>query len=402
MRFSNGSLSWAWRILGFGFREKTSRKRHILSAVLVVMLSVIPLIIAIALVNGMTYGITSKYIYLSSFHARINGADQKQVEQIEDLRAVYPVKEAFSIIYGDSGSVSTMIKAVEPAYLNSSEVSDQLVSREGEEDFFSTADAHEIMLSQEIASEIGAKVGDTVALVAVSYQGGTSRIRPAMYTVSSIVETGYTQLDKQLAFIPHDSSSRLMANTEESTYLGLLFDERVGQSIEQMNQRLLSFDRVTTWDQLNASVYYNFRTSKTILYLIMICIIFIAAVNIAATSILIVQEKHLQIGLLKSIGIPLSTINSSFVLTSALIGLTGSLAGTAAGLIISTQLNRIFGLLQQLEFAALDFYLVDLPVIIPAGEVASVVAAAVIFSVLTSLLPLKRIRTITPIHLLQE
>jgi ABC-type lipoprotein release transport system permease subunit len=90
------------------------------------------------------------------------------------------------------------------------------------------------------------------------------------------------------------------------------------------------------------------------------------------------------------------------MLTSALIGLAGSLLGTAVGLILSTQLNALFALLQRLQVTALDFYLVDLPTVIPAGEIAAVITTAVLFAVLTSLIPLKRIRTITPIHLLQE
>jgi ABC-type lipoprotein release transport system permease subunit len=85
-----------------------------------------------------------------------------------------------------------------------------------------------------------------------------------------------------------------------------------------------------------------------------------------------------------------------------LIGLAGSLLGTAVGLVLSTQLNALFALLQKLRVTALDFYLVDLPTVIPGAEIAAVIAAAVLFAVLTSLIPLKRIRTITPIHLLQE
>jgi lipoprotein-releasing system permease protein len=397
-----GSLSWALRMLGLGFHEKKKRSRHILSAILVVMLSVVPLIIAIALVNGMTYGITSKYINLSSFHARVHGVSKEDVSGADHVKSVYQAAESFSLIYGPEGSVSTLLKAVDPAYLRSVEFSSQLVDVNGNTEFFSSDDAREITLSRTIASEIGASPGDSIAVVAVGYDEGTSRIRPAAYTVSAIIDSGYKQLDEQLAFIPYAASSRLFSDDPQLSYTGVLFEQQAGQSIETIQASLVSFSDVTTWDQLNSAVYYNFRTSKTILYMIMVFIIFIAAVNISATTILIVQEKHLQIGLLKSIGIPLSTINSSFMLTSALIGLAGSLLGTAVGLILSTQLNALFALLQRLQVTALDFYLVDLPTVIPAGEIAAVITTAVLFAVLTSLIPLKRIRTITPIHLLQE
>jgi lipoprotein-releasing system permease protein len=402
MKGYSGSFSWALRMLGLGFREKKKRSRHILSAILVVTLSVVPLIIAIALVNGMTYGITSKYIYLSSFHARVQGVPKEEVEGAEHVESVFQAAESFSLIYGPEGSVSTLLKAVEPEYLRSVQFSSQLTGIDGNSEFFSSDDAREITLSRTIASQIGAVPGDSVAVVAVGYEEGNSRIRPAAYKLSAIIDSGYKQLDELLAFIPYEASSRLFSDDPQLSYTGVLFEEQAGQSIETINASLSSFSEVTTWDQLNSAVYYNFRTSKTILYMIMVFIIFIAAVNISATTILIVQEKHLQIGLLKSIGIPLSTINLSFVLTSALIGLAGSLLGTAVGLVLSTQLNALFALLQKLRVTALDFYLVDLPTVIPGAEIAAVIAAAVLFAVLTSLIPLKRIRTITPIHLLQE
>lgn len=405
---SRGSWIWALRILGIGTREKTARRKHIISAVTVVALSVIPLIIAIFLMNGMTLGITQKYMHLSSFHAQIWTESESRTETARSVaqnpivESVYLVQEAFCLLYSESNSYNTTVKGVENAYVESSAFTDEIQVLDGDLTFNGSAS---VILSSTIADALEVGIGDTIAVVSVSRKKGAARIKPAIFHVSGIIESGYRQLDERLVFIPIEYSNRLIAD-DFSTYIGILVNNAYAEDIHgiraELSQYLDDYGILTTWDQLNRSIYYNFKTSKAILYIIMILIIMVASVNISSTCIIIIQEKYLEIGMLKSMGVGNRIIKRTFLTTSVLIGAFGAGIGISLGLLISLQINNILSLLQQRGFAALDFYLIHIPIIIDWKEISLVGLLTVTISALSAIIPIRRIKAIVPIHMLQE
>ncbi len=403
-----GSWIWALRILGIGTREKTARRKHIISAVIVVALSVIPLIIAIFLLNGMTLGITQKYMHLSSFHAQawteseFRDETARNIAQDPIVKSVYLVQEAFCLLYSESNSYNTTVKGVENKYLRSSAFTDEVKLIDGN----STFDGHaSVILSSTIAHALEVSIGDTIAVVSVSHKKGAARIKPAIFHVSGIIESGYKQLDERLVFIPIEYANRLIAD-DFSTYIGILVNDAYAEDIHgiraELSQYLDDYGILTTWDQLNRSIYYNFKTSKAILYIIMILIIMVASVNISSTCIIIIQEKYLEIGMLKSMGVGNHIIKRTFLTTSLLIGALGAGIGISLGLLISLQINNILSLLQQRGVAALDFYLIHIPIIIDWKEIGLVGLLTVAISAFSAIIPIRRIKEILPIHMLQD
>ncbi len=404
---SGGSLFWSLRILGIGATGKRTRKKHIMSAVTVVALSVIPLIIAMFLVNGMTIGITRKYINLSSFHAQVYGvtdpaAFAAEAEKLEGAAEAFEIREAYSLLYSQNGSYTTMVKAAEAAYYDSPAFQDELSFIAGSSSFSSRAS---IMISETIANELEVTIDDTIAVVTVTQQMGETRLKPAIFLVTGIFASGYKQLDAQLAYVDIDQSQRIMKD-DNRWYMGILAEPGYENDLPQLRQSLMGLvdeqGRVVSWDQLNRSLYSNFRSSKTILYVIMILIILVASINISSTCIIIIQEKYLEIGMLKSVGVDNRILQRTFLYTSLLIGTIGAVIGISLGVLISLQLQPLLVLLQDLGVSALDFYLIDIPVIFHWDEIALVGIMTIAISGLSSILPLRRVKSMLPIHLLQE
>lgn len=407
------SLVWAFRILGLGPSGRSREERkHIWRAIIVVALSVMPLVIAMFLANGMTSGLTERYISLTSYHAQIHPVGlepEVMLEKIhDDLSAAAPglslfqVRESFAMLYADDGSTSCTIKGLERDYIELMGSRGVLTVTKGGP--FSESEPS-ILLSEATASELGVSVGDSLAVVTVTQSSGQPRLKPALFTVTGLYTTGYKQLDQSISFIS-SAQARRMIRDDDALYMAVIYPQGAGVSPLQIREQIETASEelfyVITWDELNRSLYANFRTSSSIIYIIMVLIILVASIHISSTSIVVVQQRYAQIGLLKSIGIPRRLIRRTFLYVSLCIGLLGSVIGIVLGLLLSSQLSSILKVLQGWGIAALDFYLIDLPLIIHWYELVLIVLCACVTAALASAVPLRKVDSILPIHLLGQ
>lgn len=407
------SLVWAFRILGTGpGRKSREERKHIFRAVIVVALSVMPLVIAMFLANGMTSGLTERYISLTSYHAQVHPVSLEPEAMLKRIQtdvssalselSLFEVRESFAMLYSNDGSTSCTLKGIDVSYIESMEARGVLQLTAG--DRFSE---HEptILLGEASAAKLKVGVGDSIALVTVTQSSGQPRLKPALFTVAGLYTTGYKQLDQSISFIS-TTEARRMIRSEDDLYLAVIYPPGQGVSPELVRAQIESSSQelfyVITWDELNRSLYANFRTSSSIIYMIMILIILVASIHISTTSIVVVQQRYTQIGLLKSIGIPKRVIKRTFLYVSLCIGLLGSLIGIGLGLLLSSQLSMILRTLQSWGVAALDFYLIDIPLIIHWYELVLIVLCACVTAAFSSAIPLRKVDSILPIHLLGQ
>jgi lipoprotein-releasing system permease protein len=81
------------------------------------------------------------------------------------------------------------------------------------------------------------------------------------------------------------------------------FDRLEVQSA-RLEARLPGAARIYTWFELERSTYQSFQTTRALLLFIMAMIVMVAAVNVSSGLIMVVLERRMEIGILKSIGRP--------------------------------------------------------------------------------------------------
>ncbi len=347
----------------------------------------------------MTAGITGKYITLSSFHAQVQSFSSQDNGEIESIiEEVFPVRETFCLFYSENGSYTTNVKGVSKDYILSERFSSEVELIAGDLNIFDSAD---IIITSIIAEALEVGIEDTIAVVTVTQQSGQARIKPSIFHITGIIESGYQDLDGFLSFVDIEQARRIMKD-DANEYYGVFVSSEASESPSRIKEALSGQGYVITWDELNRSLYNNFKTSKLILYIIMVLIIIIATFNVSSTCIMLIQEKYLDIGLMKSIGVPKKTIETTFTLISFLIGAIGSLFGIVIGVFLSSQLNNILQGLKSLGFSALDFYLIELPFVLNWEEILLVGLLTTLLAGISSIIPIKRIHRILPIHMLNE
>ena len=150
----------------------------------------------------------------------------------------------------------------------------------------------------------------------------------------------------------------------------------------------------------------------------MAIIVVVASVNITSSMIIIVIEKQQDIAILKSCGTSGVQIRTAFLITGMFTGLTGVAAGTAAGLALSININRIIKWFQVAsDFisgtlnlndnsfsidSASAYYLEEIPVSIDPANIVLVGCGAVLLAVAAAIIPAHKAEKLMPLEIMRK
>src|SRR6266513_498023 len=94
------------------------------------------------------------------------------------------------------------------------------------------------------------------------------------------------------------------------------------------------------WSEMNRSLFSAQWLEKMAISLTIGLIVMVAALNIVASLILLVMEKHRDIAILKTMGASARSITAVFMMQGLIIGVVGTAAGAIGGLVVSYVVDR--------------------------------------------------------------
>ncbi|MDE6718610.1 MAG: FtsX-like permease family protein, partial [Treponemataceae bacterium] len=295
------------------------------------------------------------------------------------------------------------------------------------------------LIGKGISERLGVKAGDTIRVVNIVSNPGkesdsdSSRssisIRPSIssYKIKAVISCGYQELDSLWLFIDFEDGKKIMGAAQ--TMNAVMIETADAFSVElpslqkKVQDLLGGAFRVYRWDQLNRAQYENFSSTKILLVFIQLLIVLVACVNISSALIMLVLERRREIAILKSLGASNGGISASFLLVGISCGIAGLLFGIPLGLFLSVNINGLIHfsekainfLAQGLYFLAkgdimnfreihlLDeaYYLKEIPVEIPFGELFFIGFLTLGLSLLASLLPARKAGKQRPLEILR-
>ena len=119
---------------------------------------------------------------------------------------------------------------------------------------------------------------------------------------------------------------------------------------------------VSDWTRQHANFFRSIELTKSIIFIILLMVVAVAAFNIVSTLIMVVREKSAEIAILRSMGASATSILWIFVAEGTLIGLVGTVAGLLFGVLIASNLGAIVGVVEsvlQIRFVAPDVYFIS-------------------------------------------
>ncbi len=258
-----------------------------------------------------------------------------------------------------------------------------------------------ILLGSDLAVRLGVAVGDQVSVVTMAGIGspfGQLRGLPRRLRVAGIFNLGFFEVDSTFGMVSLRTAKRLLAvDTVEQIQLRVDNIYLAPQIADTVTATLGDDYVAEDWGDMNKSLYSALRLEKIAVSLAIGLIVMVAALNIVATLILLVMEKHRDIAILKTMGTSAGSVTVIFILQGLIIGLVGTTAGATLGYVACTLLDRY-----KVIRVPVDVYQISyLPFTVLPRDFAFVVGAALVICFVATIYPSRQAARLDPTQALR-
>jgi len=387
---------------------KARRKQAFISVItfismLGIAIGVMALVIALALITGFQEDVQDKILGATS-HIMVSDLAGEglrdyenlinKVKAVKGIETVSPVVYNMVLVNGPFKSRGAMLKGID---FDLDQKHSPWLAKLEQGRLPSDSPKEEILLGKELAIAIGANTGDSVTVLTSSSRLSPMGLVPKTkrFVVSGIFSTGLYEFDSSTALISLAASQRFFSLEGRISHLQIKISdifqaEKIGDELKQL---LPPSTYVTTWMELNRSLFSALKLEKNIMFLTITLIVFVAALNIIATLILMVMEKTRDIGILMALGASSRSIKKIFFLQGAMIGVIGTSAGTLLGLLCCWLANTF-----KLIRVPVDIYQISfVPFHIKWFDLAMIIGVSLVISLLSTLFPSHRASKVDPV-----
>ena len=397
-----------------GFRYlRGKRKNSFISLITLfsifgVMIGVMALIVVLGVMTGfdkMLYNTvlgTTSHIVITS-----DGGIKEYEPLIEKMRTVPEVVDSAPFFAGqvlirsDTSVLGSGIRGVLPE-------EEQKVSNFVE---YLTGELEDggIVLGTELARQLHVRQGDTVRVISpylVSTPYGEKPYNKIL-EVTGFYKSGMYEYDASFCFVTLTQAQKLFG--VKGTISGIavkIEDPFKAKSVALAISRELGGEFwARSWMDMNRTFFAALRHEKIIMAVILILIIVVAAFNIASTLIMVVMEKTRDIGILKSIGAPASSIMAIFMIDGLMVGGVGTLLGVIFGYTLANSLDSVVNFMEGKFGIAVfpsDIYYFDrIPVDTSIFDTCWIAASAIIICLVATLYPAWQASKLNPVEALR-
>ena len=196
-----------------------------------------------------------------------------------------------------------------------------------------------IILGKDMADNLGATVGSVVLVT--SPQGELTPFgmvpKYTRFRVVGIFDSGFYDYDSSWAFTDLSDAQRLFGLGDLISVIEFKIDDiyqadKVSRELEAAAGKGFM---TTNWMEQNQALFHALRLERLVTFITIGLIVFVAALNILISLIMMVMEKTRDIAVLISMGTRKSQVRNIFIAQGMLIGLIGTAIGLLLGYAIS-------------------------------------------------------------------
>lgn len=306
-----------------------------LLAFLGISLGVMVLLIAMALMNGFDNEFKKKLTIMNyplTITPKFYGAVNEDL--LLDLEIKFP-NLSFSP-YVQSAIMARSGSKLEGGYLFGvnfeSEVKVNSVLKEAIKD--QSFDKFDVLIGKTLRDEFALSIDDKLMYIFTHVEPGGMNVTPKIkrFTVKNIFDSGLSAYDKAYNYTTI-ASLQAMLNLSSNQYSGIhIFSQNPQKDIVELKEYLPKSVSIKGWWEDNVNFFAALELEKASLFIVLMLIILIAAINIISSLLMTVMNRRSEIALLLSLGATPSEIKKVFLYLGIVIGTSGILAGIVFGM----------------------------------------------------------------------
>ncbi|MEI6458493.1 MAG: lipoprotein-releasing ABC transporter permease subunit [Pseudomonadota bacterium] len=394
----------AWRIARRYLRPKS--ENGFLSFIAVVgvagvALGVAVLLVVLGVMNGFESELKDRILAVAS-HATITSiegpiADWQSLavaaQREPGVLAVAPYVEERALVAHGRAVNGVLVRGIDPAAERLVSTLDRAVRGATLEVL--TSGAYRVLLGKSLAADLGVKAGDLVVIAAPHGVATPAGVVPRLrrFRVAGTIDSGLYEFDHNVALIARADGARLFRTGSGVTGLRLRLDDPFSapRVVRRVAVDLGGGFYISDWTREHANFFRSIATTKSIMFVLLLLVMAVAAFNIVATLTMLVREKRSDIAILRTMGVTPRTLMATFVLQGSVIGVVGTGFGLLLGILVATNLSTLIhgveGLLRTTLIDPRVYLLDELVAQVTWGDVVRVCGTSVLLSILSTLPP---------------
>jgi lipoprotein-releasing system permease protein len=383
-----------------------------------VMLGVIALIVILSVMNGLENELRDRLLSLSA-HARVVAAADlpegtvpsaaewdkavETVRTIPGVKGVAPYAEIQALAVHTPEMQPVVLRGIDPAReVNVTSIA-KSVFQGTLKDLVPGTDR--VILGEVVAQDLGLAIGDSISiLIPTIAPNGAPAPQLREYQVAGVFAAGSPDHDSTLVLSDLETVRPLAAGNEG---LRVLMDDSFTAPIiaAQMRKLLPATFEVIDWTQDNASYFRAIRIEKTMMGIILMLVVAVAAFSIVAMLVMVVTDKRTDIAILRTLGASPGRVVGVFLSQGLVIGWVGVGLGVLFGVILAYNADPIMRVLEKtFGFQMWDsdvYYVTTLPTDVQWPMVAGIAVAAFLLTGLATIYPAWRASRVEPAEALR-
>lgn len=306
-----------------------------LLAFLGITLGVMVLLIAMALMNGFDKEFKKKLTIMNypltvipKFYGAVNE------DLLIDLESRFP--ELKFSPYVQSAVMARSGTKLEGGYIFGINFKDEaeVNSVLGEAIQKSSFSKFDVLIGKSLKDEFNLYTDDKLMYIFTHVEPGGLSITPKIkrFKVKGIFDSGLSAYDKAYSYTTL-SSMQSMLGIPSNQYDGIhIFSNDPHADIVKIKEILPVSVTVKGWWEDNVNFFAALELEKASLFIVLMLIILIAAINIISSLLMTVMNRRSEIALLLSLGATTAEIKKVFLYLGIVIGVSGILAGIVFGM----------------------------------------------------------------------
>jgi lipoprotein-releasing system permease protein len=266
-----------------------------------------------------------------------------------------------------------------------------------------------VVLGADLARALGVLRGEKLALIApqgiVTPAGVIPRL--TQFTVVGVFEAGLADADAGLALVHLQDAQTLYQLGPAVSGVRLKLDDLFAARTvsRELTVALAPDVFASDWTRSHANFFRAVEIEKRVMFIILTLIVAVAAFNIVSTLVMLVTDKQADIAILRTLGASPWSVMQIFVVQGAMIGVIGTLAGVAGGVLLGWNVGTVVPWIENVlgfKFLAKDvYYIADLPSDVQWADVLTIGLVSLAMSFVATLYPSWRAARVNPAEALR-
>jgi len=265
-----------------------------------------------------------------------------------------------------------------------------------------------IVIGNLLASYLRIGIGDKVTIVLPEASITPAGVFPRLkrFTVKGIFKVG-ADLDSTLTLVHMKDAAKVLRlqNGVHGIRLKTTNLFKAPMIADEIANKLPPGYYSSDWTRTHGNLFQAIKMEKTMIGLLLMMIVAVAAFNIVSTLVMVVTDKKSDIAILRTMGASPKAIMTIFIMQGTFIGLIGNLLGTTAGILLSLNVSSIIKWLEAVlghQFLNADVYFISyLPSQLLWNDVFIVCGSGFLMSVLATIYPAWKASKVEPAEALR-